>query len=194
MTLPVVVAQVLRKISVNDLCVLGERIEALILYGPIESFEMRVVVGTSDTRMAVFNLRSLGECPGELTAVVRLEHLDREGRCLFHPFQETQRRPRSRPLACPRMREAGAHVEAREHVHHASVPCWQVNGIHLHQIARMLGIWARRRYVSTPVPALLQEVVPVERTLHRREGNNDSFFLERKVNHLGRTLELEPLL
>ena|SRR3989338_3833823 len=103
----------------------------------------------------------LRERPRELATMVRLEHLDGERRDFFHTFEETQRCPHIRPLERPGVREASAHVEAGEYVHSRTVFSEKVNGVQLHQIARMLNVGTRRRHVPTPVPALLEEVVSV---------------------------------
>jgi hypothetical protein len=142
MSFAVVIRQVLRKVPVNDSRVLWERIEALFLYRAIEAFEMRVVVGLSNSRVSVFNTCSFRERHRELASIVRLQHLHRKGCCFFHTSQEAQSCPRIRSLTCPGMREPGTHIQSGEYVHPRTIRSHEVNSVHLYQITRFFNVWA----------------------------------------------------
>ena len=61
-------------------------VETFLLDRSIESLQMCIVVGSADSAVAVCLLGMLGEPLGELRAMIRLEHLEREWRSLFRLF------------------------------------------------------------------------------------------------------------
>jgi hypothetical protein len=78
------------------------------------------------------------------------------------------------------MREARMDIERGEDVYPGAVSPHEMNRVQLHEITGVFGWWPRHRYM-TPFPgtASLQQIFPVKRSLHRRDGYSDTLLTER---------------
>ena len=100
--------------------------------------------------------------------MIALQHPERERRNLFHTSQEAERRPRVRTFRCPRVCKSRAYIQSGEYIYSRTVVPHQMYGIELHQISWFLGLWSCCGNVQPfPGTALFEEVVSIERTLHR---------------------------
>ena len=125
-SLGIVEVQILRNGFAVGLQCLGDSVQTFLLDGSVEAFEMSVLGGTSDMGVAMGNVMGkelLGEMLGELAAVIRLQHLQGEGKmflCRLHklpagscadPFQRFRIRPAGTNIDRKSTRLNSSHLE-----------------------------------------------------------------------------------
>lgn len=140
MALLVVPRQILREIHVNDLRVSRQPIKKLFLDGPVESFEMSIVIRSSDSAVSMCHLGSFTEMSRELTPIVGLEHMNVEWYRFLHSREKRQGAAGICPFACPCVCIPCPHIKAGEDVYPVSIVLHEMDGIDLDQISRFFNV------------------------------------------------------
>jgi hypothetical protein len=76
-----VVFQIRREDGIDDVEIDRKRIKTFLAERTVESFNVRIIVRLSHSRMAMPYLYTLGEVRTELTPIVRLHTAEEEWRC-----------------------------------------------------------------------------------------------------------------
>ncbi len=167
-----------------DVKIFPQVTQTFFLQGPVESFQMSVVIGSSDPAEAV-NAGRLPEEFTELRSMVTLQHSEGEGRRSSGFLQKCQTAVRVDALRHLGERPPRVHIKQRVDIEALTGDGQDVNGIHLHQIAggggnRPLG----RMTGLLPWAAAPEEAVTLQCSLHRTETDIDAVLLQEMVDDL----------
>ncbi len=161
----VVETKVLRKSPVDGSDLNRQTAYQLVLKCSIEPLQMSVVVGATHSGVSMIDPCPLREEARELAAVVALQHRYAEGCDCFELLEELERSACVGFVGRPRMRKPGTHINTGEYVD-TLYSMHQMYGIQLHQIAWFFNIRTRYWRLVGLLPALLQQVLPVQGALH----------------------------
>ncbi len=146
-----------------------DTVQTLLLYGPVESFDMSLVVLLANSGVAMLDtshFQSMREAGGELTAVIRLNHFEFERGFLLCATDKPGALFGTNLFNNLGIGPPAEEVDEGVHIDASSIWSDDVDGINLQKSPTIRCQWAFRMVMgSLPWTAFLSEVAAVERSL-----------------------------